>query len=767
MKAIDMLDSKITVKGHIRNVTWKAPGFQSGDYAIFRFNCTEIEGDVPDEISEKFFGDEKIITFTGPAPSLSLSAEYTIIGTLTKHERYGYQYSIGLMTEAMQLNNEEDVRKFLEYILPENTVDRIFETFEDPIDILDRGDVISLTRVYGVGVARASQIIERYKENKINGRAFVELYDLGLTRAAVTKLCEIYGSPEALIKVIKSDPYMLIYEVKGIGWKKADEVAKNTGITGNDPRRVKAYMYYILIKDSEETGNTYMLVDELVDALLEEIPDTEPNKIREFLLDMIKQGKLFCESSTRRICLMENRKTEEAIAWELQRLMKAPVTPINNVDYIISKCESEVGYSFSAEQRVAINNCLTSNVSVLTALAGSGKTASMFPVAQAMRLNYKSVALCALSGKASLNLEEATGVPGSTIHRLLGYDPETGRFIHDRTDPLMYDMVILDEASMVDEYIFLCLLRAIPNGCKLVLVGDTGQLEPIGLGCVFHDIINSQRFPHVHLTKIFRQAQKSGVITESRRVYDGVPIVKQREYKTEVRGELQDFKIITLNEGNKIVYNAIAEYKRFMKEYGAKPDEIVIVVGKRVIGDTSARVFNEYIQKIVNPKPTPSDITINKKDGNTKYSITFRPGDRIRVTRNCYRTLDEEGKINPVFNGNIGRIIHLTPEGMLAEFSQGRIYIPRINFIDLELGYAITCHSAQGSGFPYVITICDNSSYVLLSKEWLYTAITRSKKFNTLIGQPGAINRACSINGMKYKRTWLEDLIKDSVPERT
>ena len=766
MKAIEMLDTKIKVKGHIRNVTWKTPDFHSGDFAIFKFNCSEIDGELPDEIKDKFSADEKIIAFTGVAPSLRLSTEYTIIGTLTIHERYGPQYKIDMMTEAMELNDLGDVRKFLEYILPQYTVDCIFETFENPVDILDRGDVVSLTRVRGVGIARAHRIIEKYRENKINSRAFIELYNIGLTAHMVTTLCEAYGSPEALVERIKTNPYMLIYEVRGVGWKKADEIAKTLGISGDDPRRVKAYLFYLLRKDSEETGNTYVLLEELVDALLEEIPDAKSEDIRLFILDLIKQNLLFYEATTRRIGLVENRNNEEEIARELKRILSAPISPIHGVDRTILKCEEEVGYSYSVEQRIAINNCLTENVSILTALAGSGKTASMFPVAKAMKANNKSVALCALSGKASLNLEEATGVAGSTIHRLLGYNPEKNTFIRNRTNPLRYDMVILDEASMVDESVFLCLLKAIPNGCKLVLVGDTGQLEPIGLGCVFHDMINSNRFAHVHLTKIFRQAQKSGVITESRRVYDGDPIVSPRKYTTEIRGELQDFKIITLNEGSKILYNAIMEYKRFMSEYNAKPDEIIIVVGKRVIGETSARVFNEYIQKIVNPKPTPSDVTINKKDGATKYKITFRPGDRIRVTKNCYRTLDEEGNINPVFNGNIGKIIELSQEGMLVEFSQGRIYIPRANFLELELGYAITCHSAQGSGFPYVITICDNGSYVLLSKEWLYTAITRSKRFNTLIGQPGAINRACTINGMKYKRTWLKELLLDNFSEK-
>lgn len=754
MKAIEMLDSKITVVGYIHNVTWKEPDFKSGCHAIFKFDCDKIEGDLPDELKKK-----KSIAFSGAVPSLNLNMEYTIIGNLTVHERYGPQYRIKIMTENIEIENQEDVRKFLEYILPISTVDSIFDAIPNPYEILEKEDIPALVKIKGIGVHRAHKIIQKYKENKINSKAYIKLYDIGLTTQAVAKLSEAFGSPEALIQSIEENPYNLIYKVSGIGWKKADEIARRLNIDSTDPRRIKAYIFYLLIQDSEETGSTYVMLEDLVKVVLDEIPDAELSDVKMLILDLIKEGRLFFEKETRRISIAENREREEKIAKELQRISNAEISSVNNIEKTIHECENKVGYTYSAEQRVAINNSLTSNISILTALAGSGKTASMFPVAQAMRDNYKSVALCALSGKASLNLEEATGVKGSTIHRLLKYDPLKNTFIYGKNLKLPYDMVILDEASMVDEYIFLCLLEAIPDGCKLVLVGDTGQLEPIGLGCVFQDMINSKKYAHVHLTKIFRQAQKSGVITESRRVYDGIPIVKPNKYTTEIRGELQDFKIITLNESDKILYNTIAEYKRFIDKYNATPDDIIIVVGKRAVGDTSARMFNEKIQKLVNPKPTPDDITITKKDGNTKYQITFRPGDRIRVTKNCYKTVDEKGEKTPVFNGNIGHILNIKPEGMLVDFMQGKIFIPRNNFLEIELGYAITCHSAQGSGFPYVITVCDNGSYILLSKEWLYTAITRSKKFNVLIGQPSAIIKACDTAGMELKRTWLKELL--------
>lgn len=328
---------------------------------------------------------------------------------------------------------------------------------------------------------------------------------------------------------------------------------------------------------------------------------------------------------------------------------------------------------------------------LITGLAGAGKSSVMYPVTQIIRGNNRYLAQVALSGKAALNLTEITGVDGSTIHRLLGYKQDGG-FAHDRINPLPYDVIILDEASMVDEHIFLCLLKAIPNGAKLIILGDTGQLEPIGIGCVFRDIIDSKKIPHTHFSKIFRQAEKSGIITSSREVYDGMPIMKNRQYTTEIRGELRDFEIVGVSELGQVLVKVIEKYKWFMEEKSATVDDIMVAVAKRAVGDTSARKINEAIQRLVNNKPGPNDITVHKNDGGTKYDVTFRVGDKILVTRNCYNTKNTDGELSPVFNGNVGTVLYLDKNYIVAKFIQGDVFIPRDNFLDLELGYAITTH---------------------------------------------------------------------------
>lgn len=759
MTAEELVGTKILVTGHIHNVTFKEQNYETGGFAIFRFDIEKIkEGKLPEEFGDLEWDMRAPITFSGPAPSLSLRQEYEIYAELTKHERFGYQYRIIKMTERIAFDNKDDVFKFFSYIFPEKTTEEILKALPDPIKVLEEEDVGELLKIKGVGLARADRIIKKYKETRMDCKAYVALYNIGLTLNMIQKLCIAYGSAETLVAKIYENPYMLIYDVNGIGWRKADQIAFDMGIAKDDKRRVIAYIYYILDKMGEDEGHTYIGLDDLVEQIKEEVSELTDNKIRIYILELIKDGKVYYEKTTRRLGLMEHRIIEEKIARELYRISNARGFELKGASGVIADCEKSTGFTYSEEQRQAIYNCLTNNVVLITGLAGAGKSSVMYPVTQIIKNNQRQLAQVALSGKAALNLTEITGIEGSTIHRLLGYNP-AGGFAHNKLNPLLYDAIILDEASMVDERIFLYLLEAIPSGSKLIILGDTGQLEPIGIGCVFRDLIESKKIPHTHFNKIFRQAEKSGIITSSREVYDGVPIMKPRQYAVEIRGELKDFEIIGISETNQALVKIVEKYKWFMDEKKATVDDMMIVVAKRAIGDTSARKINESIQRLVNGIPQCDDITIHKADNGTAYDVTFRVGDKILVTKNCYDTKDIEGKNSPVFNGNVGTILNLSWNGMIARFIQGDIFLARENFQDLELGYAITCHKIQGSGYPYVITVCDNGAYTLLSKEWLYTAITRARKYNVLVAQPGAVVRACGKTSVREKRTWLKEFV--------
>lgn len=756
-----LVGSKIKATGHIHRVTYKGSNYQPGDFAIIRFECDEVEGKIPQILLNG--GDSRgiLLTFAGATPSLSPRTTFQIVGELSEHSRFGFQYKIVCMTENFTIDNKEDAAKFFAYVFPEITANNLLEQLEDPIAALEKEDVRTLCTVRGIGPIKARKIIDKYKEIKINTKAYIELYEYGLTATMIKKMVLSYQSPEILIEKIKENPYLLIYDVKGIGWKKADQIAYDMGIKDADPRRISAYIYYVFLQTAEEKGDTCITFENVLEEVLNVIPDATIDQVRKETIGLLDKGILFYEKETRRIGLKEYRVIEENIASELYRLASANSYAVKDIDVAIAECEKKTGFTYSDEQKLAIRTCLEKNVCIVSGMAGCGKSSIMYPVTKAMSLNYRRFVQCALSGKAALNLTEITGCEGSTIHRLLGYDAIKNRFTYNENKKLPQDLIILDETSMVDEYLFLSLLKAIPSGSKLIMLGDTGQLEPIGMGCLFRDMINSECIEHICFTKIFRQALRSGIISEAAKVYKGEQIIEKNQKTNEIRGELQDFCLLPVKAEN-IEDAVISEYKRFIEEFNANAKNIIVVTGKRTIGPTSTQYLNNRIQQIVNGEPTIDEITIHKNDDNIKYTVTFKQGDRVLVTKNCYDTYDLEGNLTPVFNGNIGTILEISEDGMKIEFLHDIVYYPRSKYMDLELGYAITCHKIQGSGIPYVITVCDWGSYSLLSKEWLYTAITRAKKFNTLIGEPGAIRHACEHTSIIFKQTWLKDLLIDN-----
>lgn len=349
MRAEELLGSKILVVGHIHNITFKEKDYETGGFAIIKFDIEKVsEGEMPEE----FILDNLItpsLAFSGPTPSLSLKQEYEIYAELTKHERFGYQYKIIKMTERIAFDNPDDVFKFFSYIFPDNTVREIIKTLPDPIKVLEDENVGELIKVKGVGLARADKIIKKYKETRLDCKAYVTLYDYGLTLTMIQKLCNAYGSAETLVHKITENPYLLIYDVRGIGWAKADQIAYDMGIEKEDPRRIEAYIFYILDKIGQDEGHTYINLDELVDQIKLEAPDVTDTKIRIYILNLIKDGRIFYEKSTRRVGLMEHRVVEESIARELYRIANAEGFELKGAQGMIEYCEKQTGFKYSEE----------------------------------------------------------------------------------------------------------------------------------------------------------------------------------------------------------------------------------------------------------------------------------------------------------------------------------------------------------------------------------------------------------------------------------
>lgn len=387
----------------------------------------------------------------------------------------------------------------------------------------------------------------------------------------------------------------------------------------------------------------------------------------------------------------------------------------------------------------------------------TGKSTVVAPLVRLFKQKQIPFAQCSLSGKAASNLSDITGEEGYTIHRLLSYDGLTGNFLYNKQNNVPYGVIILDELSLVGGEIFLKLLQAIPSGSSLIMLGDPNQLEAIGLTNLLKDCLDSYVIPSAKLTKIHRQAARSGIITESLRVSAGENIVSLEPIE-ETRGVLKDLKIKTYLESGESQRAVFSEYKKLVDE-GVYPDDITVVVPMRTRGDISCFELNGMIQEYINPGNNfLRGVTISTKEG----GYILREGDRVLVTKNNYRTQNLSGDIVPVYNGNIGKIrtIDAQAGNIVVRFhQQGDIVVPREFWRTLELGYAITCHKFQGSASPYVIVGLDMSAYTLLSKEWLYTALTRAKKYCVLVGQINAIRKSVKISRVTVKRTWLQELL--------
>ena len=390
-----------------------------------------------------------------------------------------------------------------------------------------------------------------------------------------------------------------------------------------------------------------------------------------------------------------------------------------------------------------------------------GKTALLNAVSKLFRNAGMRLEQCALSGRASSKMSEVTKLTGKTIHRLLCYLPDEERFLYNADNWVPADVIILDETSMVGGELFLQLIEAIPTGARFIMVGDHHQLEAIGLANVFKDCLSSGGYiPSSVLTKIHRQATKSGIITESIRASNGERMLKDDFIGEETRGELQDFKIISSLDPALTQMNILQEYRRLLAA-GIESNDIQVIVAQRTRGSISCRVLNEAIQEIVNPGVCPGDIKVPYVDNGIHYTVTYKRGDKVIVTKNNYHAKrpnqsKKRGDVQ-IFNGNVGYIEEINSEYMVVNLTeQGPVQIDRAGWNDISLAYAITCHKKQGDQVPYAIIGLDTSSYAMFSKEWVYTAITRASKHCTFVTTPLSINRAVKITRVKKKQTWLK-----------
>ena len=754
-----------TMKGTLKLVRVLFPRKQlseivPGEFGILIMEVQSVEeGAVPTEIAMGTSVIKPLITIKGSIPAVEYETLYNFAGTLIEDARFGLQYTIEKLERPFSFETDDQKDLFLRTIFGDSKTDLLYDALSDPMDVFEREDIDALVKVKGIGRKTAEKLLARFKSKIGDSSGLVQLQEYGLTPNMIVKLQEIFHSVDTILYLLQNNPYALIDLVDGISWITADKLALNSGYNPISGKRIAAYTQYYLKDMAQSEGHSYISLDELVGAIYSIAPKIDEDDLRNMLHAWIQDGWLYYEAETRRIGLTYYRKLEEQITLELMRLQhsKTRTYTEEEVNRAISETEAEYGIEYTDEQRSGIDVCLKNNVSIVSGAAGSGKSTVVAPLVRLFKQKQIPFAQCSLSGKAASNLSDITGEEGYTIHRLLSYDGLTGNFLYNKQNNVPYGVIILDELSLVGGEIFLKLLQAIPSGSSLIMLGDPNQLEAIGLTNLLKDCLDSYVIPSAKLTKIHRQAARSGIITESLRVSAGENIVSLEPVE-ETRGVLKDLKIKTYLESGESQRAVFNEYKKLVDE-GVYPDDITVVVPMRTRGDISCFELNGMIQEYINPGNNfLRGVTISTKEG----GYILREGDRVLVTKNNYRTQNLSGDIVPVYNGNIGKIrtIDAQAGNIVVRFrQQGDIVVPREFWRTLELGYAITCHKFQGSASPYVIVGLDMSAYTLLSKEWLYTALTRAKKYCVLVGQINAIRKSVKISRVTVKRTWLQELL--------
>lgn len=748
---------------------------QSGDFAIFSMRITKWIDNKIDEI--------ETIKLKGTTCTLEYGTTYKVFCKLAEtHEIYGDTYGLIYISKCIDISSKDKQKEFLKNVLNENLVEKLFDEYDDVIKLLENRDVKSLMKIKGIGNQVALRMIDEYEESKDYSSIYMELGQLGFTHTFIKKLVDFYKSPDTVIDIVKNNPYDLL-RVEGIGFKKADEVACKVGITQYDIRRIKGFLLYYL-NDQGEAGRSYLNYQDLMKALYDTLGFVPEEIINATAKQMIDNKDVVVLDNGSKIALKKFYDLEKNIMNELFRLQIGLVKVVENDsnkvnsihdDYIprsfnignwetiTENVEEKQGFMFTDEQRAAIKLSLDNHVMALTGGAGVGKTSTANGICS-LYSGY-SILACALSGKASVRITEATGLPASTIHRALGY--QNGEFMFNKENKLAVDIVLIDEATMINGTLFLSLLEAIPTGAKVIIMGDVQQLTPIGNCQVFADILDSNVLPVVKLSKPHRQALRSGIIPTSIKIANQQQIFDGNYTGNTIIGELEDMELdISGKRNDESISDKIIKHFQVELEKFHDVMEVQICVPMRLRGELSCYNLNSKIQSIYNPKLSNCneiEIFLEKKNDEAKKYI-IRVGDKVINTKNNYKCINSEGDTTPVFNGNMGIVKEIEKNGMctIDFIGIGEVIFTKSDCKNLELGYACTVHKLQGSGFCSTIVGLDNSSYIMNNSELLYTAITRAKKYCVLIANNYAVVKSIQTKEVKTKQTFLKDMLLEN-----
>lgn len=670
-------------------------------------------------------GHKDLVTVTGSAASISPGEFVECQGIWFNDKNYGMQFKSQRLT-VVPPTTLEGIEKYLgsgmiKGIGPHFAKKLVKAFGENVFEVIEEKPE-RLLELPGIGRKRKELVESAWAEQKVIRQIMVFLQSYGVGTARAVRIYKTYGN-EAIAKV-SENPYRLALDIHGIGFKTADTIAQKLGIPKDSLMRAEAGVRHVLQELSGE-GHCACEREKLIEAtaalleigeeLCRTAIDTEVDE-RNLVAESIEDRQL--------IYLASLHRAECGVAESLLRLNEGQSAWAGiDIDKAIPWVESKAAIELSQSQKKAVQLAMQNKLLVITGGPGVGKTTLVNSILQIISAKQSEILLCAPTGRAAKRLCESTGLEAKTIHRLLEFDPKIFGFKRNRENPLDADIVVVDEASMIDVVLMNQLLKAIPDESALLLVGDVDQLPSVGPGSVLSDIIASGVIPVVRLTEIFRQAASSKIIINAHRINEGKLPVDDGK-----KEELSDFYFIGAETAEDIadkVMQVVCE--RIPKRFGLDPVKDVQVLTPMNRGGLGSRSLNVELQKRLNKGGGPQV---------SKFGSTYGAGDKVLQTINNY---DKE-----VFNGDIGTIssIDLEEGELLINFDGREVKYEVSELDELLLAYAASIHKSQGSEYPAVVIPLATQHYMMLERNLLYTGVTRGKKLVVVIGQPRALAMA-------------------------
>ena len=678
--------------------------------------------------------DERAFTAVGDLGNVSVGETLRLQGRFTTHPRFGRRFQARSFTPVLP-STETGLMKYLGSGLIEGIGPALAERLVDHFGV-ETLDVIKeqsarLREVPGIGKGRAASIAAAVRERALEAEALSFLRGLGIGPATANRILREYGDDAA--RQVREDPYLVAEQVTGIGFRTADQIGRGLGIADDDPRRAAGAALHVLGR-AADAGHVFLPSDDLIEACqelrvpAESVESTLPTLLlRGLLID--DDGDLYAPPLLR---------AERYVAKTLARLARPRVVP-DRAEAAVRKTLE--GSTLSETQQSAVWKSLGTGLMVLTGGPGTGKTTTIKAVVAAHRALDRRVALCAPTGRAAKRMTEATGHEAKTIHRTLEWNPGTGGFKRGESDPIDAELILVDEASMLNLRLASRLFAAVPPTSTLVLVGDVDQLPPVGPGQVLRDLIRSEVAPVVRLGEVFRQAQRSAIVRGAHRILDGqLPEPTPRGE----RGD-GDLFIVRATSPDAIRERLNALVDRMREVYEIDASEMIVLTPMRS-GPAGTRSLNESLQAHLNPSASET----------APRAGALRVGDKVMQLKNDYE--------RDVYNGDLG-VVSRIEGGVTYVMVDGREVQYRHEHLDaLTLSYASTIHKVQGSEFAGVVVVLHASHYVLLGRALLYTAVTRAKKLVVLLGDERSMAMAARNAESQRLYSKLEARLRESAP---